>query len=208
MSRDSHGLVESLARRYKLLDRMRRRLERLVAERHLSERLVETMYEGLFLNACTAFEGFIENLFIGLLVNKTTGKSSPRRTVPRLTIRSHLVAHELICGPRRPYVDWLPYDNTMNLAGLFFRGGRPFNRLSEAERDLLRRSVIVRNAIAHKSRFSLLKFETDVIGALPVTARERRPSGYLRGAMVTAPIQTRYENLVSGILLIARHIAK
>ena len=63
-------------------------------------------------------------------------------------------------------------------------------------RAVLERATLVRNAIAHKSRYSLLRFERDVIRDTPLTRREGSPAGFLRGTMAAVPVQTRYEAYV------------
>jgi hypothetical protein len=75
-----------------------------VVSGNLSRRAAEQMYESLFLSSFTAFEVFIDELFLTLLV-----KPSPNATgaVPRVTVRSFSVARELIMGAGRKYVDWL-----------------------------------------------------------------------------------------------------
>jgi hypothetical protein len=52
----------------------------LVASKHLNQKVAEHMYEGLFLNGHAAFEGFLEELFIGLLVDGQ-GVSSGRSDI-------------------------------------------------------------------------------------------------------------------------------
>jgi hypothetical protein len=168
------------------------------------------MYEGLFLSVFTAFEGFLEELFVGLLVADGGLTAAGGAVVPRLTVRSHLVAREMVLSGRN-YVEWLPFSRTMERAALFFRGGRPFERLNDDymanQRGVLERAILVRNAIAHRSRYSISRFENDVIRGTPVTREERSPAGFLRGLLATMPPETRYETYVSGILSIARTLA-
>jgi len=163
-------------------------------------------YEGLFLGAHVAFEGFIEDLFVGLLVNGL--KSQRSDIVPRIRIPTHQIARELLTGPRKRYVDWLPFERTIDLANLYFRGGRPFTDLSVAQKDHLERCNIIRNAIAHKSRHSLKLFEGKIISNMPLPPKERSPSGYLRGIFRISPLQTRFQIYISQTLIIARDLAR
>lgn len=167
----------------------------------------EQIYEALFVNTLTAFEGFLEDLFVGLLVEGnglTTRQSAFGR---RVTVRTHRIARELVFGPGRRYADWFPYDRTEERARLFFTGGRPFSSLSDADRSLIERCLVIRNAIAHRSGHSRDRFEREIIGQRALLPRERRPAGYLRAPFRSNPPQTRYENLAAELLLLARKLA-
>jgi hypothetical protein len=125
-----------------------------------------------------------------------------------MTVRAYSIARELVIGPGRKYVDWLPYDVTETRAEVFFQGGRPFTVLKDPTRGpmrtVLNRGVVLRNAIAHKSRHSLLRFEREVVAGTPLAAREKSPAGFLRGTFAVAPPQTRFESYVSGMLTVGR----
>lgn len=106
----------------------------------------------------------------------------------------------------RSYVDWLPYHHTEKRAEAFFRGGAPFCVFDNSDKRELERIVTIRNAVAHQSRDARQKFENKVIGAVPVLAAERTPSGYLRSVFRTAPAQTRYEEIANTLAILARKI--
>jgi len=108
----------------------------------------------------------------------------------------------------RPYADWLPFDRTEKRAEMFFRAGRPFTNLDIPKKDTLRKAHLIRNAIAHANRSSIQRFEEDVIGVTPVPPRERYPAGFLRGLLIAAPPQTRYEDYVAPLVNIARDITR
>ena len=85
MSRPSSELAEALGRRFRQLDVTRRQVEKLLYSSLLSRRATEHRYEGLFLNAYRSFEGFIEDLFVGLLVegeSPVEQKVDPDRAQP------------------------------------------------------------------------------------------------------------------------------
>jgi hypothetical protein len=166
------------------------------------------MYEALFLNAHVAFEAFLEDLFFGLLVSGGGVESRRNDVGPRITVASHKVAREVIISSSRAYIDWFPYERTLDLANRFFRGGRPFSLLTPNQKETLAQCHIIRNVIAHKSRSSIDKFERRVIGAAPLPASEKHPAGYLRGLFRIRPSQTRFENLLAQVLLIARVLAR
>jgi hypothetical protein len=194
----------SLSRRFKSLNGTRRSIETLCRQGRLSRRACEQMYEALFLSAFTAFESFLEELFVALLVHGQ-GTGSPR---PKVQLRSAATARSLLAGPGKKYADWLPLDNTHKRALVYFERGRPFSKLQDKKFEpmcgVLERGHVIRNAIAHKSRHSLRKFETSVLRGVSVGTRERTPAGYLRGLMTITPLQTRMEVYLSNMLYLAR----
>lgn len=207
MGKSSSTLAEDFARKARTLEATRRNIESLRTRDLLSRRALLHAYEGLFLNIHVAFEGLIEDLFVGLLISNGGLTSSRSDIGPRVVIRSHAVARELVLGPGRGYADWLPYERTLERAKLFFRGGRPFTDVTDGDRQQLKKSSAIRNAIAHRSRHSLKKFEKVAIGSTPLPSGERRPAGFLSGRFRVSPSQTRYEDLVSQMLMIAHKLA-
>jgi hypothetical protein len=189
------------------LEQTRAKVESLFRERRLSRREAERMYESLFLNAFTAFEGFIEDLFLGLLVNNKGLVSSRSNIRPLISVNSHAVARKLVLGGRQ-YVDWLPFRYTLERAELFFSRGLPFGEADPADRAHVTECVAIRNVIAHRSRHSIAHFERTVLGSAALPPRERTPAGYLRSKFRTSPDQTRQENLVTGLLRISRRLAR
>ncbi len=195
MSRPSNVLARELRNRLTTLEKSRARVDVLASQRRLSQRATGHMYEGLFLNAHRAFESFLEELFLGLLVDGQ-GFSSPGVT-PLITVRSHRVARKIVAGRRAKYVDWLPYDRTVDLAKLFFRGGRPFSSLRDTLRDQIASTVVLRNAIAHRSRHSQDRFRAEFLDNVSLPPRQRTPAGYLRDVHAVSPSQTRYELMIA-----------
>lgn len=190
------------------MENTRSRLEELASRNLLPQRTATQMYEGLFLSAHVVFEGFLEELFVGLLVAGQGVQSSKSDIVPRIVVHSHSIVRELLFSSRRQYVDWLPYDRTLELANKYFRGGRPFSDISDSERLYLLKCHTIRNVIAHESRDSIRKFEKRVLGTTPLPPHERKPAGYLRGLYRVSPVQTRCENLMAQLRLIARNLAQ
>jgi hypothetical protein len=185
-----------------MFERSRAKVERLAARGHFTHNDACLFYEGIFLRTVTAFEGLMEDLFVGLLA----GGISPSRNVhPRVTFQSHSVARDVILGGR-PYVDWLPYNHTHKRADAFFRGGYPFCNLTNTDRKELERILLIRHAVAHQSRSAREKFDRNVIGAAPLMPRERTPAGYLRSVFRVSPTQTRYEEIASTCAMLARKL--
>ena len=212
MPSPSIALAKKISDRFKSLEATRSKVESLVQIGMLNRRDADRAYEGLFLSVNIAIEQFIEDLFIGLLVAEQGVQSSRPDVLPRIIVKSHKVAKEVVLGARRNYIDWLPYHNTIDLANVFFRGGRPFSDLTntqyQSQYQTLQKCHCIRNALAHQSAHSLRKFEDFVIGATNVPTRERKPASYLRGYFRINPVQTRYENYVAQMAGIARLLAK
>ena len=190
----------------KSLDRTRRKVEVLFNQRDLSRKETEQIYGSLFLNVVIYFESFIENMFLGLLVGKFKYKAS--RITPRVKFKSDSVARDVVLGGKR-YMNWLPYrEETEKRAKIFFRNGVPFTSLADTEREELKKIHCIRNALAHKSRYSLQQFEKEVIDSFLLTKREKSPGGFLRSQFRTSPNQTRYENLIDQIEIIVWNLCK
>ena len=94
------------------------------------------------------------------------------------------------------YLEWLPYENTLERAKVFFQDGMPFTLLDDQNRSNLSRYVYIRNVIAHRSEYAVSKFIKHIIGDSKLPPRERTPVGFLRGNFRSAPSQTRYELFV------------
>lgn len=206
MSRPSSVLAAALLRRLRTLEQSRKRVETLADQQLVSQRATDHMYEGLFLNAHRAFEGFLEDLFLGLLV-EGRGLSSGKAK-PRLTVRSHVVARDVVVGRGAKYVDWLPYERTVELARLFFEGGRPFVDLSATAKAHLASTGVLRNAIAHRSRHSQERFRGALLANVALPPRQRTPAGYLRDVYAVGPRQTRYELIVAQLQQVANELTR
>jgi hypothetical protein len=205
----SSFLSSNLLRRFRFLDSTRVKVEALFNSGDLSKKDIDRVYEGLFLSINATFEQFIDDLFIGLLVNGVGLQTARRDIVQRITVRSYRVAREIVYGsPRRRYVTWIPYENTIELANIYFQGGRPFTDLSQVQKQTLQNCHLIRDAIAHKSRFSTERFQTIILGGINVPISERHPAGYLKGVFRINPPQSRYENFASELAIISYFLAK
>ena len=94
MSRATEELLAALSARIGGLDTTRRRVDHLVHIGHLPRRAGEQVYESLFLSCFTAFEVFIEELFLVLLVKPARAGSRGACAMPRVTVRSPGIARE------------------------------------------------------------------------------------------------------------------
>jgi len=193
--RPAVGLAYNFIGHTRYLEKTRTKMEQLLGQGAIVRRDIEQVYEGLYIEAFTSFEQFIEDLFVGILVGRLQAPS--QSIVPRISCGCDRVAREVVFGGEN-YVDWLPYERrTEKRAEAFFRNGLPFKSLQSADKQQLEEFGYIRNAIAHKSAYSQQQFEKKVIGALPLAPRDRTPAGYLRSIFRMAPAQTRYENIIS-----------
>lgn len=188
MSKTCPPALDKLVLRLQGIERTRKRVESLLAANHIGIRDMDAIYAGLFTNAITGFEAFIEELFINLLV----GNSRYSNSTPRAAFKAHEVARDVILG-RDQYVEWLPYERTKDRAVIFFRGGRPFSMLPTLLEEKIRHSSIIRNALVHSSRHAKAKFEQKVISSISLAPKEQTPIGFLRSQFRISPVQRRFE---------------
>lgn len=199
MPRSANLLAKEFRSHLSYLETTRRKVERLASKSLLVRRDIEQVYSGLYLDAVTSLEHFIEDLFMGLLVGKVQCSSGDVH--PRVVVPSYAVARDVVYG-RSNYVDWFPYERTEGLGKVFFRDGLPFTRLARDQKREIETLIVVRNALAHQSPHARLRFEQDVIGNLPLIPREKTPTGFLRSPYRSAPVQTRYEYFVTQMVSI------
>jgi hypothetical protein len=172
------------------LDGTRRRLESLHNQIRISRADVERLYSGLYVSAVTTFEGFLEELFVGIVTGKILFPA--RKVRSKLQFRSSPEAISIICGERN-YVDWLPYQETLKRAMAYLNGGRPFSNLEQPEQQKLVAIHQIRNAIAHASDYAMGIFEKKIIANHVLLPRERTPAAFLRTPIGAPGGPTRFE---------------
>jgi len=171
-------------------ERTRLRVEALLASGDLGIRDVERVYEALFIRSVVQFEAMLEEVFVGLISGRL--KSPKTGISPRANFFSDGVLKDIIYG-ERDYLDWLPYNRTETLARRFLTAGRPFTDLDDGRKSEIKRIVLTRHSIAHKSEFSKRQFVEKVIASAVLLPHEKTPAGYLRSNFRTAPPQRRFE---------------
>lgn len=204
MSRSTQQLADQLVSHIKYIELTRVKSEALFLSRSMVYRDISFVYSGLFLELVTSFEKFLEDLFVGILSKSLIHPSA--KVYPRVTFNSALVCRDVMTGGK-DYVDWLPYDYTLKRAKAYFRNGLPFSTLTKAEKQSIQKMSWVRNAIAHKSRYSNSKFTENVLNGLLLTSKEQNPVGYLRSIYINYPNpQRRFEEIVSEITSISNRL--
>lgn len=200
MPKSSAELLDSFKRKLRVLENTRKKQEALLSNGQLVRRDIEEVYAALFLGLVVSFEGLIEELFIGLLSGKVRSRR-PKVNV-RVKTQSDRVAREVVLQGRK-FFDWLPYERTINIANVFFTGGRPFTLITQNEQNHIDKCLTIRHAIAHQSRHAVNKFKKEVLENLPLTPRDKRPKSFLRAQFSANPPTIYYEQLVSELFKIA-----
>lgn len=137
------------------------------------------VFAGAFIAYYGFYESQLERLFLGLLI----GAIAHTRVdvVPLVQFPTSAVAKPIVFSGRN-YADWLPFDrHTRERANLYFKNGKPFRDLSQADRATLERLGIIRNALAHNSGHSLKRFHGECVEGNLLPSNQRSPAGYLRG---------------------------
>lgn len=203
MPRDTRNYLNGFIGHLSNIEFTRKKMERLFDKKLLVKRDIEIIYTGLFLNALTYFENFIEELFINLLIADSVHPSATVKAKHKFN--STKICREIIYTGGK-YVDWFPYDFTIKRAEIFLKNGKPFTNLDKTDRKVLTQIFYVRNAIAHKSRHSIKMFNKHVIEGLILMPREKTPVGFLRSLFAMAPSQTRYQYYISQIVHMSRKL--
>lgn len=195
MPSNSRDLSNKYASHLNNLDYTRNKMEKLYNRGDIVSRDINLVYEGLYLDVVAYLEGLIEKLFIGLLSGSIIHIS---KVVPKVKFNSYHTARDVVLGGKK-YLQWFPYGYTEERANAFFRNGFPFSSFERTHKKSIEEILYIRNAIAHKSKYSMTKFELEVIGSQKLMPRERTPAGYLRSVFRSHPPQTRYEELAGRI---------
>jgi hypothetical protein len=194
-------LVEGFTAHLRRIDCTRKKAEELHKEGRFVRRDVELVYSGLFLEAVTSFESFLERLFIGLVCESVSHPCLKVRTKAKFA--SPVVCHEVLRGGRS-YVEWMPYEYTEKRSEAYLIQGLPFTGLDSAALLKLKKISLIRNALAHKSRHALEKFALKVVSGANLLPQEKSPAGYLRTIFAASPQQNRYEECICDLAMISR----
>lgn len=202
----SNELISHLAN----IERTRKNSEKLLKNGKLTNRDVNIIYSGLYMESVSSFERFLEDLFIFLLSEKVIHPS--KKVKLKTTFKSIAIAWDVLHS-ERPYLDWLPYEKCTKRAQAFFINGLPFTGLDNALdltitpsiekkiEDITDKISILRNVIAHKSSHSIKRFQDKILSSSSALhSREKKPIGYLRGIHSSHPVlTTRYEQIINEI---------
>jgi hypothetical protein len=203
--RQANALATTFAQRLRTLERTRVKAESLFIAGEFSKRDVGYIYEAIFLTLMTRFESLLEELFFALLMGRIVSTHPGTRS--KIEGRSEVVIRGIVHGGDH-YLKWLPYKETSTRAQYYLARGLPFSLLDDADRSFLTQCMIIRNALAHKSRFAMGQFHDKVGGVSGLPPRERTPAGFLRAEFRAAPVQRRYENFAARMAVIATKLCR
>lgn len=201
MNNKKDKLLKKFLRHIEGLEKTRDKMEFLFNIKKIGKKDIEQVYKGLFLDMVSGFESIIENIFIYFLIEKQ--KPKIKKIKPMVYFRNNPLAKKIIFN-NNYWVDWLPYDKTIELAKIYFLNGYPFSALGfiDYDRDkididnakkALTRIVNIRNAIAHQSSYSKKRF-LESIEDYALLPEEKTPVGFLRNNFRINPIQNRFQN--------------
>jgi hypothetical protein len=192
--------LKPFIRNLKDLDYTRTRMEKLYLDHRIALRDLHSVYEALFLRAVTSFEVFLEELFISILERKTRYKK--QRVSLRMRVTSNEALMEILLQGGK-YLDWLPFDRTVNRAKLYLDDGKPFSELTDGDKSFIKTVTTIRHAIAHRGPHAINEFHRTVIGSQMLLPVEKRPAGYLRSQVRAGPTKNRFEVYVTELARIA-----
>lgn len=208
MATPTTDLAQDFFAKLNTLEHTRSKMEQLFNQNLIEVHDIERVYSGLVLESFTAFEGLLEDLFLGLL----TGTHISPQVKLKVTIQPESAIYELLVGlGKGNYLDWMPYKEVVEpRAKLFFEDGKPFTGL-DTLKGSLRELYIIRNVIAHQSKFSMEKFEETFIQSKILSQNEKTPLGFLRGRHIVSGNKTkmtRYEHYIIQLKAIAQYLCQ
>lgn len=166
--------------------------------------------QGLYLVGVRSFETFLEDQVLSLASGKVTWASRNGHHGNRLRWEKRLREERLemvksIILRGDDYVDFLPYERTIKLSELLFKGGRPFSELPADDRVSLVRCQRVRNYIAHESKFAYGRFMRSYQQVKPIRIQTPKPIHYLDD-QIRAGV-TMFEHDLTQLLTISRFLS-
>ncbi|MGA1980567.1 MAG: hypothetical protein ABSG99_08440 [Sedimentisphaerales bacterium] len=168
----------------------------------MQKKYISNVYERLFLQAFTAWEWFLECIFIAYMTGAGTKRIKPKTYLKKIDKKRAL---GLLTGTLE-YPDWTKIDDVRKLAELYFVGGRPFFLpLSEIETHFNEMKK-VRNAIVHISSNSKDKFYGLVRAKLPAYSQDMTPGEFLMSPIVKGKTETFLDNYILFLKIAANKI--
>lgn len=183
------------------LERCCERVDRLAESGKTAKLDADLVYESTFLAAVGHFEGFLEELLELRVCGPVQAGVRP------LIQPKSKTAFRAIVLQGKKYADYLPFDRTKNLAGLYLHNGAPFTTLTESDEQELRHVSWIRNAIAHRTSHAVSVFRRNVPGVDTLPRNRRNPGPFLRHCFRTAPPQSYYVLYTATLKRIALHLA-
>ncbi len=203
MAKKSISLFNTFKNKITILDKIRKKQENLYDKNLVVRRDIEEVYSALYIDSLVFLEALIEDLFIGILSGQIISRYS--NVKPKIQIKNSKLAREIVYGSGN-YFDWFPYNKTEKIAKIYLRNGNPFTSLDKNEKNDLEKCFIIRNAIAHKSYYSINKFNKDILAGLILNPRDKKPNAFLRKQFSQNPNTNYYQQYIIKILKIAQKL--
>ena len=197
-SKPASDVVDACARRGKFVTQYVRR----VSAHCTSESDKNQVVGGALIAYVAFFEAQLEELFIGLMIEKY---KHPLSHVKPIVKPSNRASAKAIINGGRSYVDWLPYDQYLKKrAKGFFKQGEPFSTLDAVSRKSLERASVLRNSLAHASDHSQRQFKQVFLDGHQIPRTQHRPAPYLRGLHSLG--RTRFDVTVTELVLVMQKL--
>lgn len=159
------------------LNHTRLRSETLFREGTICERDYFVISNAILLESVTYFERFIEDVFVGLAIKDLTHPSGDFLNIVEILPKKNF--SDVIRGDKL-YIDWLPYERTIDRSKTYFKNGYPFTGLSVDDKGELASVMSLRNAIAHRSEYAINKLRTRLSNnGITVYRKDNVPARYL-----------------------------
>lgn len=162
------------------------RVDSLFDQKRLAVTDCELIYESAFLNAVARFEGLLNDLMQEFVCGLPSGRAGHYALIrPRSR-----TSFRVVFTAGRAYVDLMPFKDCVDIAKRYLHEGKPFSDIDQSDRTILAQSVVIRNAIAHRSDAALVRFRRDVNGVSLLPPSRQFPGTYLRRVYRSYPTQT------------------
>jgi len=136
----------------------------------------DLLYESAFLNTMARFESLLNLLLEEFVCGNPTSRTGHYTLI---NPRSRVVFRKIMTTGR-PYVELMPYQRCLEIAGRFLNDALPFKDVDPADINILRQAMYVRNAVAHRSPSAVGDFRKKVNGVLSLPPHRQYPGPYLR----------------------------
>jgi hypothetical protein len=166
---------------------------------------LDLIYEALFLRLMTAFESFLEETFFEAIEGKLQYSDSRGA---KIVFHKDAVARDLLLGDD-DYLKWLPLSNAIKIGARYLFDDRPFGKFDDSDRSQIGNMVVIRNAIAHRSKAANDKFMSQVIGSRSMLQAEKTPAGFLRSKVSGSPTRratNQFDACVGSLATIAKSV--
>jgi hypothetical protein len=137
-----------------------------------------------FLSGVTAWDEFIEHLFLGYMAgDQDRSGYAPTLILGPCRNRSHAVRVLGAVGAGDPQrlLRWSDWSWVTHVASVYFRAGEPFSRVKESLVSRFRDAQVIRNRVAHHSANARRQFKKCVNALLGQSKNQPLPRGFSPG---------------------------